>query len=92
MIYYKIKIAKSGFCAPSGCIMSRAFQVGEYMWCEFDRVGEVATGWENVTAEDFEANKPAPAPDPAPSTTPDEDRDAMLIDLEYRMTLMELGV
>ena len=38
--------------------------------------------------EQWQAEHPAPEPQP----TAEEDRDAMLIDLEYRMTLMELGV
>lgn len=31
-------------------------------------------------------------PKPTPEPTPEEDRDAMLIDQEYRLTLLELGV
>lgn len=37
--------------------------------------------------------EPTPAPEPVPQEpTPDEDRDTMLVDLEYRVTLLELGV
>ena len=36
---------------------------------------------------------PLPAVEPADSALdPDADRDAMLVDLEYRITLLELGV
>lgn len=42
-----------------------------------------AEAWERWQAEH-------PVPEPQP--TAEEDRDAMLVDLEYRMTLMELGV
>lgn len=38
--------------------------------------------------EQWQVEHPAPEPQP----TAEEDRDAMLVDLEYRMTLMELGV
>lgn len=40
----------------------------------------------------FEHYDPQFPPLPAPEPTPEEDRDAMLVDLEYRMTLLELGV
>lgn len=35
---------------------------------------------------------PEPEPEPAPEPTPQEDADAMLVDHEYRLTLLELGV
>ena len=38
--------------------------------------------------ERWQAEHPAPEPQP----TAEEDRDAMLVDLEYRLTLLELGV
>ena len=43
-------------------------------------------------------NEPEPEPEPTepeptePEPTPDDDRDAMLVDLEYRVTLLELGI
>lgn len=33
-----------------------------------------------------------PEPEPEPAATEEEDRDAMLVDHEYRLTLLELGV
>lgn len=41
------------------------------------------------TPEEIEADRAAR---PAPETTPQEDADAMLVDHEYRLTLLELGV
>lgn len=35
---------------------------------------------------------PEPEPEPDPQPTAEEDRDAMLVDHEYRLTLLELGV
>ncbi len=35
---------------------------------------------------------PAAEPEPEPVATAEEDRDAMLVDHEYRLTLLELGV
>lgn len=32
-----------------------------------------------------------PEPPVLPQPTPDEDRDAMLVDLDYRLTMLELG-
>ncbi len=38
------------------------------------------------------ASRPASVPAAEPAPTEEEDRDAMLVDQEYRLTLLELGV
>ena len=35
---------------------------------------------------------PEPAPEPKPKPTAQDDTDSMMVDLEYRLTLLELGV
>lgn len=50
--------------------------------------GVVVSATENTEAKAAWEALPQPTPQP----TPEQDRDAMLIDLEYRMTLLELGV
>lgn len=54
---------------------------------------DTAAAWaEGAMSEEiavWEAEHPAPAP---AEPTPQEDADAMLVDHEYRLTLMELGV
>ena len=42
-------------------------------------------------ADDIQV-QPEPAPIPAPEPTAQDDTDAMLIDHEYRLTLLELGL
>lgn len=56
-----------------------------------ERSGDTVTVTPNVEAwEAWKASLPAAEPDPRP--TAEEDRDAMLVDHEYRLTLLELGV
>ena len=53
---------------------------------------ETAAWTESATAEDiaaWELAHPAPVP---PGPSPEEDMDALLVDHEYRLTLLELGV
>lgn len=51
--------------------------------------GDVLT----LTNEPEPEPEPIPEPEPTePDPDPDEDRDEMLVDLEYRITLLELGV
>lgn len=53
--------------------------------------GATVTVTPNTEAwEAWKASLPAAEPDPPP--TAEEDRDAMLVDHEYRLTLLELGV
>lgn len=42
--------------------------------------------------EAWEAWKASQPPEPEPEPTPQEDTDALLVDHEYRLTLLELGV
>lgn len=35
---------------------------------------------------------PSPSPEPEPAADPNTDRDTMIVDHEYRLTLLELGV
>ena len=51
-------------------------------------------GWCDLTIRDGVLIEVAPMARPEPTLvqTPDADRDAMLIDLAFRMTLLELGV
>ncbi len=51
-------------------------------------------GWCDLTISDgvLVGVTPTVRPEPAQLPTPEEDRDAMLIDLAFRMTLLELGV
>ena len=60
MFYFKVKIEKDGFSVPAGCVLIQAFQVGEDMWCRFEKVSEIVPDWEKITAEEFEANVPDP--------------------------------
>lgn len=62
-------------------------------------IREIVEGEGGVTAsvtpnteawEAWKASLPAAEPDPPP--TAEEDRDSMLVDHEYRLTLLELGV
>jgi hypothetical protein len=45
---------------------------------------------EGIEMNEFQISKKTLETEPQP--TPDQDRDAMLTDLAYRMTLLELGV
>jgi hypothetical protein len=55
-------------------------------------------GWCDLTIEGGKLNGitpgaiPEPEPAPEPEPTAQEDNDAMLVDHEYRLTLVELGV
>lgn len=55
-----------------------------------ERSGDTVTVTPN--AEAWEAWKASLPADSAPQPTAEEDRDAMLVDHEYRLTLLELGV
>ena len=55
-----------------------------------ERSGDTVTVTPN--AEAWEAWKASLPADSAPPPTAEEDRDAMLVDHEYRLTLLELGV
>lgn len=68
---------------PDG-IATENFPFGIVEAAEIDGVMTV-TSWAPGTIPD-------PEPDPAPPPTAEEDRDAMLVDHEYRLTLLELGV
>lgn len=46
----------------------------------------------NVVTKMTEGIVPEPQPEPDPEPTAQDDVDAMLIDHEYRLTLLELGV
>lgn len=53
--------------------------------------GDTVTGMEaNLPA--WEAWKASLPPDPEPEPTPQDDTDAMLVDHEYRLTMLELGL
>ncbi len=56
--------------------------------------GDVVTAMTANTAarESWLASLPAAEPETEPAATQEEDRDAMLVDHEYRLTLLELGV
>lgn len=54
------------------------------------KIGDTVTVTPN--AEAWEAWKASLPADSAPQPTVEEDRDAMLVDHEYRLTLLELGV
>lgn len=54
-------------------------------WCDLTIEGGKLTG---ITPGAIPEPEPAPEPEP----TAQEDNDAMLVDHEYRLTLMELGV
>ena len=51
-------------------------------------------GWCDLTIHDgvLTGVTPTARPEPEPVHTPEADRDAMLVDLAFRMTLLELGV
>lgn len=51
----------------------------------------VKFAWEDSDFEEVEIYKLFKPKDES-AISPDEDRDAMLVDLEYRLTLIELGV
>lgn len=77
--------------APDGC-----YQVSDGVELSCGGFGTLMVEDGIVTAftpdvEAWEAWQ-AEHPEPEPQPTAEEDRDAMLIDLEYRMTLLELGV
>ena len=92
MNHYIVPVVNGAFEIPVGSILTTAYPVDGEMWCEFERITKPGKGWRSITPEQFEAHKPAPEPAPASVPTADEDRDAMLIDLEYRLTLLELEV
>lgn len=54
-------------------------------WCDLTIKGGKLTG---ITPHTIPEPEPAPEPEP----TAQEDTDAMLVDHEYRLTLVELGV
>lgn len=51
--------------------------------------GVVTSLLENMEAREAWEREYPPVP---PTPSPEEDRDALLVDLDYRMTLVELGV
>ena len=46
----------------------------------------------NIVTAIAEGVVPEPAPEPIPEHTAQDDMDAMLVDHEYRLTMLELGV
>lgn len=87
--YYKLRDGETLVDAPmpsmrpyagaSGLVRPR-WDVDTAAWVEGATVAEIAA---------WEAEHPAPE---LPGPTPQEDADAMLVDHEYRLTLLELGV
>ena len=59
MIYYKIPITSNVFTYPAGCIVCRAFKNSTYMYCEFENVKTIESGWSQITKADFENLCPA---------------------------------
>lgn len=92
MIYYKTPITPGQpLDIPVGAVLACSYARDGFLYGAFYKFPAPGNGWRVITLEEFEAHKPEFAI-PASAPTPDEDRDAMLIDLEYRLTLLELEV
>lgn len=65
MLYYKIPFKTGGaFTYPDGCILVCAFYATEYMYCKFEKVTSVGSGWVAITESEFDVRCPDfPAPD-----------------------------
>lgn len=78
-----LKTVPAGWAVIPDGMETPNFPFGDITVEEMDGV-MVVTSWTAGTI-------PAPEPTPEPEPTADEDRDAMLIDLAYRVTMLELG-
>ena len=56
-----------------------------------EALDEVEQGWVYIKSTNM-FTKPPSKPEPEPIIDPEDDRDSMLIDHEFRLTLIELGV
>lgn len=66
MVYFKIPLG-GGLDYPAGCILLCAYTYNGYMYCKFERVTEVGTGWVSITESEFNVRCPEfPEPAPAP--------------------------
>ena len=58
MRYYKIPLTDSCFDYPAGCLLCCGYPLYGYYYCKFESVTEVGTDWDEITAEEFDANCP----------------------------------
>ena len=67
MLYYKIPLT-SGFTYPAGCILLCAYTYNGYMYCKFERVTGIGSGWVSITESEFDVRCPEfPEPTPEPA-------------------------
>lgn len=58
MLYYKIPVIDGRFDYPAGCVLCCAFPVDSYMYCKFERVTSVGSGWVEITESEFNVRCP----------------------------------
>lgn len=79
-------VVPEGWAVIPGDMECENFPFGEVKVAEIDGVMTV-TKWTPGVMPEHE-----PEPEPEPEPTPQDDTDAMLVDHEYRLTLLELGI
>ena len=56
MLYFAVPIVGGVFDFPAGSILRRAYQHGDSMRCEFERIATIGDGWKEISAEVFNAD------------------------------------
>ena len=63
MLYYKIPVIDGVFDYPAGCVLCCAYPVDSFMYCKFEIVTSVGSGWVEITESEFNVLCPTfPAP------------------------------
>ena len=58
MVYYKIPLGVGGFDYPDGSLLCCAYEYNGYMYCKFEYVSVVGTGWASITEAEFNVRRP----------------------------------
>ena len=73
MVYYKIPLSSGKFDYPAGCLLCCAYSYGGYMYCKFESVTTVGSGWVSITQSEFDVRCPDfPTPEGPTEVTPIE--------------------
>lgn len=58
MVYYKIPLSNGAFDYPAGCLLCCAYFYSGYMYCKFESVTSVGSGWVAITESEFDVRCP----------------------------------
>ena len=58
MLYYKIPITDAFVDYPAGCLLCCAYPYNGYMYCKFESVTSVGSGWVSITESEFDVRCP----------------------------------